>query len=150
MEAGLAPWEVGQGLSGEKRRMRKWEVSRQHQTKSFWETHLWSDGFSRDSGLKGAREKVDGMQCKRDRPGGKKERRGGKEEGCCESTGWLTEVCFRPGAAKSTTYLLYHKYRPHQQSITAVWSREVCSLVQITPLPQKEVLKGSSEIKIDD
>lgn len=40
-------------------------------------THLWSDGFSRDSGLKGAREKVKGMQCKSKRPEGKKE--GGKE-----------------------------------------------------------------------
>lgn len=55
------------------------------------ETHLCSDGFSRDSGLKGAGEKVNGMQCKRNRPGGTEEGgREGRKEGCCESTGGLT------------------------------------------------------------
>lgn len=39
------------------------------------ETHLWSDGFSRDSGLKGAGEKVNGMQCERKGPQGKREGR---------------------------------------------------------------------------
>lgn len=42
-------------------------------SKKLRETHLWSDGFSTDSGLKGAGEKVNGMQFKRRRPEGKKE-----------------------------------------------------------------------------
>lgn len=61
--------------------MRKGEASGQHQSlKAFSETHLWSDGFSRDSGLKGAGEKVNGMQCKRKRPEGKKEGGEGRED----------------------------------------------------------------------
>lgn len=73
-------------------------------------THLWSDGFSRDSGLKRARGKggwgeeegEEGMQCERNRPGGKKERQ---------------EVDVsrrRRGLPKAQSY----KYRPGGRSMT--------------------------------
>lgn len=65
------------GREGENEEARgEWRAPK---SESFCETHLWSEGFSRDSGLKGAGEKVNGMQCKRKRPEGKKE--GGKEGG---------------------------------------------------------------------
>lgn len=84
----------------------KWEWTAA-KSKSFEETHLWSDGFSRDSGLRGAGKKVNGMQCKRKRPEGKK--KGGE----C--------VCvFRPGAVKSITYQLLLQHRPCQGSITTL------------------------------
>lgn len=57
----------------------RWHASKEGKVEKLKETHLWSDGFSRDSGLKGAGRKSCRGSANRDKE--TRRREGGRKEG---------------------------------------------------------------------